>query len=189
MNTEISPPWPRRRTSVARHPKAVIGVAEHRRNAAARGTARDADVVAPRASPRRAPGAVRGAFRIRCRRGRIVAWVIPVRAPFVHVFAHVEKTEAIGGRRAYPLGAVPPAGGIIGARLRILVPPRIKAAGQTARSRPTPIRPRWGAENGARAASISTRNTPRHQTSSPPPRGGTDRRIPASDETRASRGR
>src|SRR5215469_484187 len=81
------------------HAEAVVGILEFRGDAGTRGTTRDLDVMAPRASAGRFAlrlhRALVGALRVPLGRNGVVVRVIPVAAPFVDVVADVVEAECV----------------------------------------------------------------------------------------------
>ena len=71
-------------------------------------------------------------MRIPRRRNGVVLGIVPVRAPFVNVLAHIKEAESIGGGSADRLGTPRPTRAIAGALADGLVAPRIEALLQSA---------------------------------------------------------
>src|SRR5580693_3884804 len=77
------------------HAKTVVGVFEFRGNAGARGCSGDFDVMTPRASARGAATAGKRPLRIPLRGNDVIARVVPIGAPFVHIVANIEESIRI----------------------------------------------------------------------------------------------
>ncbi len=75
------------------HAKPVVSIFKFRRDAGTRRRPRHLDVMAPRASARCPPTAERRPLRIALGRNGIIARVVPIGAPFMHVVAKI--VEAI----------------------------------------------------------------------------------------------
>ena len=117
----------------------VVGIAEIRRNAGARGTAGDFDVVAPGSAPGRAAFSDFGTARVSVGRSREIRRRIPIAAPFVNIFADVVKSIAVGCLLGDGLGAGNPALGIVGPQVRRFVAPRIEHGLDSAAGRSFPF--------------------------------------------------
>src|ERR1019366_10658115 len=91
------------------HPEPVIRIPELRWNAAPRRAPRKLDMMPPRPAARRPSNPPRRPLRILALRHRVVPRVVPIRAPLMHVLAHVEESVAVRLERRH--------------RLRPLLPP------------------------------------------------------------------
>src|ERR1035438_583290 len=100
--------------SAHHYPEPVVGVAEFGRDAAARGTTRELDVVPPSSASRCAADTVRGALRVHGGRRGVARRIVPIAAPFVNVLAHDEEAVPVGLAMAHGFGTVPPTAGLDG---------------------------------------------------------------------------
>src|SRR6185503_785666 len=105
--------------------KAVVAVPEFRRDAAARGNASDFDLMPPGPASRCSPRSGRRALWIARRRGGVVAVVEPIRAPLVHVFRDVMKSETVRRPLTDSLRTIQPESRVIRLKLGHLIAPGV----------------------------------------------------------------
>src|SRR5476651_2145716 len=80
---------------IRRHPEPVIRIPKLGWNAASGRAARHLNMMPPGPAPRRPPGSMRRPLRILHRRDGVIAGIVPIAAPLVHVLAHVEQAVAV----------------------------------------------------------------------------------------------
>src|ERR1019366_4331463 len=100
--------------SAHHYPEAIVGVPEIGRDAAARGTTAELDVVPPCSASGCAAGSALGTWRVYPGRPAVIGRVVPIAAPFVNVLAHVEEAVAVRFALAHGFGTVPPTAGVHG---------------------------------------------------------------------------
>jgi len=98
----------------SRDSETVVGVFELRRNTRAGCRATGLDVMPPGATSRGATAAVGRSLRISCGRVTIVAGVIPIPTPFMHVVAQIVEAVAVWRIQTYRFRAPLPAQRVIG---------------------------------------------------------------------------
>src|SRR6202158_1336469 len=125
---------------IASHAESIIGVMKFGRDAGARGTPACLHVMPPGATAGRATPAPLWTRRIALRRNRVVAHLIPVAAPLMHVFADVIQAKSV--RRVLPhrLRALLPPLFVVGQRLQRSVSPGIELVLDSATCRTLPLR-------------------------------------------------
>src|ERR1700692_2563610 len=93
----------------------------------------------PGAAARRFTAAAFRPSRIALRRVLVITRVIPVRAPLVHIIAHVEQAVPVGLVQSYALGTEFPARRVIRQRFRRSVTPRKERSLGTSARGPFPF--------------------------------------------------
>src|SRR5215470_16493519 len=110
----------------SRDSETVVGVFELWRNTRSRRSACNFDVVAPGATSRGPAASLGGPLRISVGRTAIVAGVVPVAAPFMHIVAQIVEPESAGRVQTDRLRTALPTPGVIGKQLGRLISPRVK---------------------------------------------------------------
>ena len=90
---------------MTRHAESIIGVMKFRRNAGAGSAPAGLDVMPPGAAARCPPFAAVRPRWVAFGRFGVIARMIPIAAPLVHVLTDIVEAERVGRILRYPLGA------------------------------------------------------------------------------------
>jgi len=138
--------WSRRGATAAsgdrgsRDSETIVGVFELWRNTRARRSAGDLDLVPPGAASRGSTATVGGSSRISFGRAAVVARVVPVDAPFVHVVAQIVKPVSVWRIHTHWLRPALPTPCVIGNLFGRRISPRVQQVFGAAASGAFPLR-------------------------------------------------
>jgi len=123
----------------SRDSETVVSIFELRRDTRARGSAAGLDVMPPGATSRGATATIRRPLRIAGGRAAVVAGVIPVRTPLMHVVAQIVKAVRIRRIHTYRFRPALPTQRVIGKQLGRLVSPWVQGVFSVRASSPLPF--------------------------------------------------